>query len=91
MNKKAQKFHEMKNDELTNELKELKEKLFRLRFSHATGQLANPLEMAHCKKDIARVKTIMLERELKAVSAGEAAAEVKPEKKPAAKTKKAKA
>ena len=68
--KKAEKFHEMKTDELTAELKELKEKLFRLRFQHATGQLANPMEMAACKKDIARVKTILQERELKAASGG---------------------
>ena len=90
MNKKASKFHEMKSDELALELKELKEKLFRLRFSHATGQLANPLEMAHCKKDIARVKTILHERELKAAVGGEPVAV---EAKPAApaKAKKAKA
>ena len=87
MNKKAEKFHELKNDELVAELKELKEKLFRLRFSHATGQLSNPLEMAHCKKDIARVKTIMHQRELKGetFSASPAAAS----KKPAAKKAKA--
>jgi len=59
MNKKTEKFHEMKLEELVQELKELKERLFRLRFSHATGQLANPLEMASCKKDIARVLTIL--------------------------------
>jgi len=66
MNKKAEKFHEMKTDELSTQLNELKEKLFRLRFSHATGQLSNPMEMALCKKDIARVKTILRGRELKA-------------------------
>ena len=59
---KATKYHEMKTDELVNELKDLKEKLFRLRFQHATGQLANPLEMANCKKNIARIKTILRER-----------------------------
>ncbi|MCL2848210.1 MAG: 50S ribosomal protein L29 [Firmicutes bacterium] len=53
----------MKLDELLIELKDLKERLFRLRFSHATGQLANPIEMASCKRDIARVKTILKERE----------------------------
>jgi large subunit ribosomal protein L29 len=66
---KAAKFHEMKMDELTAQLKELKERLFKLRFSHATGQLANPLEMAGCKKDIARVKTILKERETKGLAA----------------------
>jgi len=67
---KTEKFHELKMDELTNRLRELKEKLFRLRFSHATGQLANPMEMAGCKKDIARVKTVLREREIKALAAG---------------------
>jgi len=71
MAKNAVKFHEMKNDELDLELKELKEKLFRLRFSHATGQLSNPQEMVLCKKDIARVKTIINERVLKAAAKGE--------------------
>jgi len=94
MNKKAEKFHEMKNDELTNELKELKEKLFRLRFSHATGQLANPLEMAHCKKDIARVKTILHQRNLKTAAGGEVVVPVGADTdrpKSTAKAKKAKA
>ena len=66
---KAEKFHEMKTEELSAQLKELREKLFRLRFSHATGQLGNPKEMTVCKKDIARVKTILKERELKIVRA----------------------
>ena len=58
----------MKFEELVAELKEQKERLFRLRFSHATGQLANPLEMQSCKRDIARVKTILKQRELKGES-----------------------
>ncbi len=70
----AVKFHEMKTDELNAQLKELKEKLFRLRFSHATGQLTNPMEMAVCKKDIARVKTILRQREIKATKPAPAAA-----------------
>jgi len=68
---KATKFHEMKNEELSVELRELKERLFRLRFSAATGQLQNPQEMTHCKKDIARVKTVMHERQIKANAKGE--------------------
>jgi large subunit ribosomal protein L29 len=66
---KASEFHEMKTEELNIKLGELKEKLFRLRFSHATGQLANPQEMSVCKKDIARVKTILRAREIKALLA----------------------
>lgn len=61
---KAKEIHEMKDDELVARLGELKQELFNLRFSHATGQLANPMEMVVCKKDIARIKTVLREREL---------------------------
>jgi large subunit ribosomal protein L29 len=57
--------HELNTDELNIKLKELKTELFNLRFRHATGQLANPLSLHTVKKDIARVKTILRERELK--------------------------
>jgi len=40
--------------------------LFNLRFQLATGQLDNPVKIKYVKKDIARVKTIQRERELKA-------------------------
>ncbi|MEG1499537.1 MAG: 50S ribosomal protein L29 [Clostridia bacterium] len=50
--------------ELTSKLSELKTELFNLRFSHATGNLANPMQLHNVKKDIARVKTILKEREL---------------------------
>ncbi len=62
---KAINFREMKDDELLVKLNELKQELFNLRFSHATGQLTNPMQMVNCKRDIARVKTILRERELK--------------------------
>ena len=62
---KATAFREMSDAELSVKLEELKQELFNLRFSHATGQLANPMQMVNCKKDIARVKTIMREREMK--------------------------
>ena len=45
---------------------ELKSELFNLRFRHASGQLDNPMTIAACKKDIARVNTVLRERELKA-------------------------
>jgi large subunit ribosomal protein L29 len=63
---KAKAFHEMKTDELLLKLDDLKEELFKLRFSHTTGQLSNPMQMVTCKKDIARIKTILREREIKA-------------------------
>lgn len=53
-------------DELNTKLKELSEELFNLRFRHAIGQLENPASLKTCKKDIAKVKTILRERELKA-------------------------
>lgn len=60
------KIHELKDDELKVKLTELKQELFNLRFSHATGQLNNPMQMVKVKREIARVKTVMHERELKA-------------------------
>lgn len=65
---KAVKFNEMKDDELNVKLNELRQELFNLRFSHATGQLANPMQMVNCKRDIARIKTILRERELKGLT-----------------------
>ncbi len=62
---KASTFKEMSVEELNLKLTELKQELFNLRFSHATGQLANPMQMVNCKRDIARIKTILRERELK--------------------------
>jgi large subunit ribosomal protein L29 len=61
---KAKQFHEMSTEELKVKLKDLKQELFNLRFQHATGQLANPLTLNTCKKDIARVMTVIREREL---------------------------
>ena len=53
-------------DELDTDLKNKKSELFNLRFQLATGQLANPQRIRECKKDVARVKTLICERELKA-------------------------
>ena len=53
---------EIKNlsvQELEKKLKELKEELFNLRFQHAINQLENPHKIADVKKDIARVKTVL--------------------------------
>ena len=61
---KLRELKEMTNDELANELKNLKQELFNLRFQSATGQLGNVMMIQKTKRDIARVKTIMREREL---------------------------
>ena len=63
---KANELREMKNEELNVKLGELKQELFNLRFNHAPGQLTNPMQINTCKKDIARIKTILKERELNA-------------------------
>ena len=52
--------------ELNAKLKELNSELFNLRFSHATRSLANPMALHNVKKDIARVKTVLREKELEA-------------------------
>ena len=54
------------NEELAAELTSLKEELFKLRFQHSTNQLENPAQINFVKKDIARVMTVIRERELAA-------------------------
>ena len=50
-------------EKLTEKLQELKKDLFMLRMQHATNQLDNPMQIAAVKKDIARIKTIIREKE----------------------------
>jgi large subunit ribosomal protein L29 len=64
---KIEKIREMTDIELNAEVKKLKNELFNLRFQHVTGQLENPIKMRDVKKEIARVKTIIREKELKKV------------------------
>ncbi len=63
---RSSEIHAMTDTELSNKLGELKTELFNLRFRHASGQLENPMSIVRCKKDIARVNTIMRERQIKA-------------------------
>ena len=58
------KIREMSEVELAAELDKMKKDLFNLRFQHVTGLLENPVKMRETKRDIARVKTIMREKEL---------------------------
>ncbi|MBR4411407.1 MAG: 50S ribosomal protein L29 [Firmicutes bacterium] len=58
------KMREMTEVELNTELGKMKKELFNLRFQHVTGQLENPVKMRELKRDIARVKTIIREKEL---------------------------
>ena len=61
---KANEIREMTAAELNAKLVSLKSELFNLRFQHATNQLDNPLKINQTKKDIARVKTILHQKEL---------------------------
>ena len=58
------KMREMTEAELNAELMKMKKDLFNLRFQHVTGQLENPVKMRETKRDIARIKTIIREKEL---------------------------
>ena len=58
------KIREMSEAELNAELSKMTKDLFNLRFQHVTGQLENPIKMRETKRDIARVKTIIREKEL---------------------------
>lgn len=56
---------EQTKEELETKLLELKKSLFNLKLQKSTGQLENPLKIRNLRKDIARIKTILREKELK--------------------------
>ena len=60
---KAKELKNLSVEELTKKLDDLKKDLFMLRMQHETNQLDNPMQIANVKKDIARVKTIIREKE----------------------------
>ena len=63
---KASEIRDLNMNELSATEKELKAELFNLRFQLAVNQLENPMRIKAVKKDIARIKTVMREMELKA-------------------------
>jgi len=63
---KANEIRNMSTAELEAKLNSLKKDLFYLRLQHATNQLDNPVKIQSVKRDIARVKTILREKELRA-------------------------
>ena len=68
---KAEKYRDLTDDELVQKLKDAKEELFNLRFQLATGQLDNPMKIKDAKRDIARIQTVRMEREIEAkIAAG---------------------
>jgi large subunit ribosomal protein L29 len=60
---KASKFRDMSVDQLESEAADLCGQLFRLRFQQATGQLENVQKMSQVRRDLARVKTILTEKQ----------------------------
>ena len=67
---KISKITEMSSPELEKELGELKTELFKLRFSLATNGLDNPMKIKEVKKDIARINTVLRQRELETAKKG---------------------
>ena len=60
---KPEKIRELNADDLKGKQKELQEQLFRLRFQKSLGQLDNALKLREVRRDIARVKTVLRERQ----------------------------
>ena len=63
---KASDIRDLSLEELRGKEKDLREELFNLRFQHATGQLENTMRIPELKKDIARVETILSEKQREA-------------------------
>ena len=61
---KASQIRELTEEELIKKVSDYKSELFNLRFQMATGQLDNPMRIRDVKKDIARCKTVLRQREL---------------------------
>lgn len=61
---KSKQVLEMTDKELQQKLNELKSELFFLRFKNATNQLTNPMVLVETRRDIARIKTVIRQREL---------------------------
>jgi large subunit ribosomal protein L29 len=59
---KATEFRELTEEELLNKEEELKDQLFKLKFQHALGQLENAMKLKNIRKDLARIKTILNEK-----------------------------
>ena len=61
---KANEIRNMSVEELDKKLTELKKDLFMLRMQHATNHLDNPIKISNVRRDIARVKTVLREKQL---------------------------
>jgi large subunit ribosomal protein L29 len=65
----AAELRELADDQLLDQLEEAKKEIFNLRFQFATGQLENSARMTDVKRDIARINTVLREREIAAADA----------------------
>ena len=61
---KIEELRKLTTEELNNKIKENKEELFNLRFQQATGNLEKPSRLRELRKQVARMKTVLREREL---------------------------
>lgn len=66
---KTREIRNLSNEELSKKINDLKSELFNLRFQLATGQLENPMRIGEVKKSLARVQTIVRERQLNGTQA----------------------
>ena len=70
-NRRAAELRDADDSELLTRLAEAKEALFNLRFQNVTGQLDNPARLSQVRKDVARINTLLREREIAAAEAQE--------------------
>lgn len=68
---KTSEFRELKDEELDVRLDDARKELFNLRFRHATGQLDNSARLGQVRKDVARLSTLIREREIAAAEKGD--------------------
>jgi large subunit ribosomal protein L29 len=61
---KIKEIRDLSIDELQQKNRELVEEFFRLRLRHAAGQLDSPAVLGHVRRDIARIKTVLVEKEV---------------------------
>jgi large subunit ribosomal protein L29 len=73
MPRRAAPFRELADGELETRLGETKQELFNLRFQLVTGQLDNTARINHVRKDVARIETILREREIEAAETAQKA------------------
>ena len=65
---KMEEFRKLSTEDLLKKIKENKEELFNLRFQQATGNLEKPVRLRELRKEVAKMKTIIRERELEGVN-----------------------